>query len=51
VIFAVKFVHSAAGPQNGWNNAVFKLGAAVENSVHIQTAMSQTNMNGSAGRA
>jgi hypothetical protein len=40
----VSIVHGALGPQNGWNNAVFKLGAAVENSVHIQSGMSQTNI-------
>lgn len=43
-IFAVSLVHSAEGPQIGWNSAVFKLGASVENSVHIQTGTSQTNM-------
>jgi hypothetical protein len=51
VIFAVEFVHSTVGPRNGGNNAVFKPGAAVENSVHIQTGMSQTNMKSAAGEA
>lgn len=30
----MSIVHSAIGPQFGWEKAVFKAGAAVENFVH-----------------
>jgi hypothetical protein len=41
--FVVSVVHGGERAQNGGNTGVFNLGAAVENSVHIELATSQTN--------